>query len=53
MGTDVLNALEEKSKKVAWKKDGRKEWFVLFSISGFTKALKKEAEERKDVILYA
>ena len=44
---------EEKSKKVAWKKDGRKEWFVLFSISGFTKALKKEAEERKDVILYA
>ena len=52
MGTDVLKALEAKAKNVAWNKDNREEWFVLFSSSGFTKALKKEAEARKDVALY-
>ena len=52
MGTDVLKALEAKAKNVAWNKDNREEWFVLFSSSGFTKALKKESEARKDVALY-
>lgn len=51
MGTDVLKALEEKTKNVDWNKGRRKEWFVLFSISGFTKALKNEAREREDIIL--
>ena len=51
MGTDVLKALETKSENVAWNKGRRREWFVLFSISGFTKALKNEAGKRGDIIL--
>lgn len=52
MDERVFYELKEKSKYVDWKKDNRKEYFILFSISGYTDSLKKIAQEREDLILY-
>ena len=49
MGTSVLRDLEAKT--VAWERNERKVWYVLFSVSGFTEELKLEAEARTDVQL--
>ena len=51
VGVNVLNSLMEKAKEVEWKRNGRKEYFVLFSISGFTEELEKLAASRKDILL--
>ena len=51
VGVNVLNSLMEKTKEVEWKRNGRKEYFVLFSISGFTEELEKLAASRKDILL--
>lgn len=51
IGLDVLTALEKKSIEVEWNKDNRKSYYIIFSISGFTEELIKEAQKRKDVIL--
>ena len=51
IGTNILSALEEKAKKVAWNKSVRKTWFVLFSTGGFTPELKELAKKRNDIIL--
>lgn len=51
MDVDVLRELIEKSQTVPWKKDERKEKYVLFSISGYTEELQKEAERLGNVIL--
>lgn len=51
VGINVLRALEDKAKLVDWHKKDRKEWFVLFSINGFTSELKELAQERNDLIL--
>lgn len=48
---DVLYELEQKSVYVNWKKDMRKEYYCIFSRSGFTRELLKLAEERENVIL--
>lgn len=48
---DVFYGLFEKSKKVSWHRDDRKEVFVLFSISGYAQGLRKLADERGDLIL--
>ncbi len=52
VGINVLNSLEEKAKAVDWKKEKRKENFILFSISGFTDELIELAKTRDDLILY-
>lgn len=52
VGVSVLQNLEEKAASVGWKRDYRHNWYVLFSISGFTEELKKAAKERNDVLLY-
>ncbi len=52
MDEKVFYDLKEKSKYVEWKKDNRKDFFILFSISGYTDSLKKLANERNDLILY-
>jgi AAA+ ATPase superfamily predicted ATPase len=39
IGTDILDNLERKAKLVDWRKGDRKEYFVLFSRSGFTESL--------------
>ena len=50
-GIKVLWKLEEKASLVDWRKGDRKEWFVLFSIHGFTDDLVTLAKERHDLIL--
>ena len=52
VGTDILDNLERKAKLVDWRKGERKEYFVLFSRSGFTENLEKLAGERGDLLLW-
>ena len=51
VGVNVLRKLEEKASLVDWRKGNRKEWFVLFSIHGFTYDLRALAEKRDDLML--
>lgn len=51
LGVDVLTDLEEKSRRVKWGDPDRAEYFVLFSISGFSDALHQVADQRSNVIL--
>ncbi|HXK73223.1 MAG TPA: ATP-binding protein [Clostridia bacterium] len=51
IGLDVLTDLEKKSNEVEWNKDNRKSYYIIFSISGFTEELIKEAQKRNDVML--
>lgn len=51
IGTEVLNELKAKSKKVVWGKPGRKEYFVLTSKSGFTRMLLDEAKKQGVVLI--
>lgn len=53
VGVSVLRELEAKAKTVAWEKEKRKTWFVLFSVNGFTEELRAEAAARTDLQLYA
>ncbi|MCX5830018.1 MAG: ATP-binding protein [Deltaproteobacteria bacterium] len=52
VGTDVLDNLERKVRLVDWQKGERKEYFVLFSRSGFTKDLERLAGERENLLLW-
>lgn len=51
VGIGVLRNLEKKAGAVSWRRDSRKEWYVLFGMSGFTEELKKEAAARGDLVL--
>lgn len=53
VGVRVLRELEAKAKTVAWEKEKRKTWFVLFSVNGFTEELRAEAAARTDLQLCA
>ena len=48
---NILMELEEKTKKITWNQSNRKNWYVLFSSSGFTPELKEFVKNRTDVIL--
>ena len=48
---DVLRDLEAKTDAVAWERNNRKVWYVLFSVSGFTDELTALATAREDVLL--
>jgi len=50
--TDVLEKLKRKSKEVKWKNSKRKEEFILFSKSGFTKSLRDISKNQMNVKLY-
>mgnify|MGYP004667921309 FL=1 len=51
VGVDVLRSLEAKTNAVSWERNGRRVWYVLFSISSFTDELKALAAARDDVML--
>ena len=51
VGVSVLRDLEAKAASVPWERDNRKVWYILFSVSGFTAELVKEAESRTDLVL--
>lgn len=53
VGVSVLRNLEAKTNAVSWNRDTRNVWYVLFSASGFTQELMKEAEARSDLVLCA
>lgn len=53
MDIDVFYNLLQKKALVPWKKEDRREKFVLFSISGFTGRLQELAKERDDLLLVA
>lgn len=53
VGLSVLRELEEKEKSVPWEHSSRRTWYVLFSASGFTEDLQKEAASRTDLQLYS
>jgi len=52
MDASVFYTLIEKSKLVQWNNDTRKASYVLFSINGYTEALKDIANMRDDLYLY-
>lgn len=52
IGMNIINDLKEKAKKVKWKNDNRKEYFALYSKSGFSEELKDEARQDKSIILF-
>lgn len=51
VGASVLKGLEAKSDSVAWEREKRKTWYVLFSASGFTEELKALSRCRQDLML--
>lgn len=51
MGVDVLANLRKKAATVSWDPNDRNESFILFSINGFSPALREIAEKDKSVIL--
>lgn len=51
MDVDIFYDLVEKSKQVTWKNNNRKEWYVLFSINGFTDKMIELANSRNDIML--
>ena len=53
VGISVLRDLEAKTDTVAWQRNNRKVWYALFSVSGFTDELMKEAESRADLKLFS
>jgi AAA+ ATPase superfamily predicted ATPase len=50
-GADVLYGLEMKTLAVNWKRETRRNHYVLFSMSGFSEELLRLAEERDDLAL--
>ena len=51
VGINILRELEQKAERVAWNRDYRKTWFVLFSMGGFTDELRQLAKTRSDLLL--
>jgi AAA+ ATPase superfamily predicted ATPase len=51
LGTNILNDLKEKSLFVKWEMTNRKEYYILFSRSGFTEDLLKLAKTEKNILL--
>lgn len=52
VGANILAQLEEKAKLVDWKRGARREWYTVFSVSGFTPELRQLAAQRDNVFLY-
>jgi AAA+ ATPase superfamily predicted ATPase len=51
VGTNIYEDLKRKSQKVEWGKKNRKEYFALFSKTGFTSDMKKMSK-REDIYLF-
>ena len=51
VGVNILWELEEKGRRVPWKRDRRRTWYVLFSAGGFTQELRELAMRREDLLL--
>jgi len=50
-GMEVLRDLQQKAKSVPWNRDARRESYLLYSRSGFTKELEEYAEHQPNLYL--
>jgi AAA+ ATPase superfamily predicted ATPase len=50
-GASVLRDLEQKADAVSWKKENRRNYFVIFSTVGFSNELTAIARSRRDLLL--
>lgn len=48
---NIFYNLLEKTKEVIWKNNNRREYYILFSINGFTNEMLNLANSRKDILL--
>jgi AAA+ ATPase superfamily predicted ATPase len=51
LDTDVFYTLLEKKTAVTWKNEERREYFIFFSINGYTQQMRALAEGRDDILL--
>lgn len=51
VGLSILYKLKEKAKVVKWKNDSRKEYYILFSKSGFSEELIEASQKDSSIIL--
>lgn len=51
VGVDVLQNLELKAEQFDWQRGARKDYFILFSISGFSDELTELSKTRDDLLL--
>lgn len=52
MDVDVYYNLLKKKEFVNWKNEDRNEYFVLFSVNGYSDKLKQLAKEKENILLY-
>lgn len=52
MDTDIFYDLLQKKTSVEWKKDTRREFYIFFSVNGFTKEMQDLAGKRTDIMLF-
>lgn len=52
IGTNIYEDMKKKSQKVEWGKKNRKEYFALFSKSGFTPDIMKKAAKKENMYLF-
>ena len=52
VGTNIYEDLKKKAQAVEWGKKGRKEYFAIFSKSGFTKDMAELAEKDKVFLVH-
>jgi AAA+ ATPase superfamily predicted ATPase len=52
IGLDIIKDLKRKSKLVEWSSGSRKEYFALFSKSGFTNDMVEYANNNRDIFLF-
>lgn len=51
LDSDIFYTLLRKASVVNWKNNNRREWYVLFSINGFTDEMISLAKHRNDILL--
>jgi len=51
VGTNIYEGLKRKSQKVEWNQKNRKEYFALFSKSGFTEEM-EEIAAKENIYLF-
>jgi len=52
MDTNIFYDLLQKKTSVEWKKETRREFYIFFSVNGFTKEMQDLAGKRTDIMLF-
>ena len=51
MDVDLFYQLVQKGREIPWNRNDRREYYILFGISGYTTELLNLAKGRKDLLL--